>query len=192
MEIEKLKRQLEQSGEEHDRVEMDHSKRMLNITRETGEFLSLMIRSTKAKEVLEIGTSNGYSTLWLAEATRRTEGHVTTLERSEKKLALAVENVAAAKLESLIDLIGGDAGHFLEIAEAETYDLIFLDSDRSSYVGWWKHLKSCLRPGGLIVVDNAISHAHEMEEFQQLLRDDSELSTSLVPIGKGELLILKD
>ena len=87
--LEALKIELERFGEENDGVTVERSQRMLNITRDTGEFLSALVRATAARRILEIGTSNGYSTLWLAEAARATGGTVTTVEFSEYKFGLA-------------------------------------------------------------------------------------------------------
>ena len=92
MELEQLKRQLEQLGERNDSMQQARHRKLLNITRDTGELLSVMVQTRGAQAVLEIGTSNGYSTLWLAEAVRRLEGHVTTIELDEDKRVLAHNN----------------------------------------------------------------------------------------------------
>src|SRR5512136_3079685 len=84
--------ELERFGEANDRVTAERPRRMLNITRDTGEFLSVLVRATSARRVMEIGTSNGYSTLWLASAARATGGVVTTVELSEYKVGLARRN----------------------------------------------------------------------------------------------------
>lgn len=164
---------------------------MLNITRETGEFLALLVRATGARSVLEIGTSNGYSTLWLAEAVRPIGGKVTTVELSQDKLGLAAATFARAGLGAIITLVHDDAGRALEQSEADAFDLIFLDAERSHYVAWWPHLRRVLRPGGLLVVDNAVSHAEEMAPFAVLLKTDPHFTVSLVPVGNGELLAVK-
>ena len=73
-----------------------------------------------------------------------------------------------------------------------TVDVVFLDSDREQYVGWWPELRRILGVGRLIVVDNAISHAHELEQFTRQVTATPGYLSSLAPIGKGELVILKD
>jgi predicted O-methyltransferase YrrM len=177
-------------GDTHDRDAGNRTTRMLNITPDTGEFLAVLVKVMKARRILEIGTSNGYSTLWLADAAG-SEGAVTTVERSPVKLAMAHANFARAGLANRIDHREGDAGDILRELDDGAYDLLFLDSLRSAYVAWWPDLKRVLRPGGLLVVDNATSHAGEMADFTAAVRADSSFTTSLVPVGKGEFLAVK-
>lgn len=186
-----LKAELERFGESNDAVQTDRARRMLNITRDTGEFLSVLVRATLARRVLEIGTSNGYSTLWLAEATRDIGGSVTTIEFSEFKLKLASDNFARSGLSSFIRLIHDDADRVLERSEPNAFDFVFLDSERPEYPGWWPNLCRVLRPGGLLVADNATSHPDQMAPFVALVRADSEFTTSLVPVGNGEFLAVR-
>src|SRR5258706_12565473 len=105
-----LKDELECFGTAHDSKMHDHARRMFNITRDTGEFLAVLVRATAARRVLEIGTSNGYSTLWLAEAARDTGGAVTTVEFAEEKIRLASANFARSGLSGFITLVHDDAG----------------------------------------------------------------------------------
>jgi predicted O-methyltransferase YrrM len=183
--------ELEHFGEANDRVTTERPRRMLNITRDTGEFLSVLVRATSARRVLEIGTSNGYSTLWLASAIRATGGAVTTVELSDYKVGLAQQNFSRSGLAASITLVQDDAGGVLERAVDASFDLIFLDAERPEYPGWWPHLKRVLRPGGLLVVDNATSHPEEMAPFVALVKADADFTTSLVPVGNGEFLAVK-
>jgi predicted O-methyltransferase YrrM len=164
---------------------------MLNITHDTGEFLSVLVRATSARRVLEIGTSNGYSALWLASAARATGGAVTTVELSDYKAGLARQNFSRSGLASSITLVQDDAERVLERAGDASFDLVFLDAERPEYPGWWPHLKRVLRPGGLLVVDNATSHPEQMAPFVALVKADAAFTTSLVPVGNGEFLAVK-
>jgi predicted O-methyltransferase YrrM len=164
---------------------------MLNITRDTGEFLSLLVRATSARRILEIGTSNGYSTLWLAGAAHATGGTVTTVELSDYKVGLARQNFDRSGLASSITLVQDDAGRVLERTADASIDLLFLDAERPEYPGWWVHVRRVLRPGGLLVVDNATSHPEQMAPFVALVRGDADFATSLVPVGNGEFLAVK-
>jgi predicted O-methyltransferase YrrM len=183
--------ELEQFGLANDRATTERQRRMLNITRDTGEFLAVLVRATLARRVLEIGTSNGYSTLWLASAARATGGSVTTVERSQDKVGLASANFARSGLAPFISLLHDDAGRVLERSPDGGVDLIFLDSERPEYPGWWPHLKRVLRPGGLLVADNATSHPEQMAPFVALVKADADFVTSLVPVGNGEFLAVK-
>lgn len=183
--------ELEAFGEHNDSEHQERPKRMLNITRDTGEFLSVLVKATQAKHILEIGTSNGYSTLWLADAAQKTNGHVTTVEYAEYKIALAAKNFNRAGLSSQITQRHCDAGALLAETAASSVDLLFLDSERSEYVGWWPAIKRVLKPNALLVVDNATSHAAEMTPFMALVQNDGDFSTSLVPVGNGEFLAVK-
>ena len=183
--------ELERFGEANDNATAERPRRMLNITRDTGEFLSVLVQATAARRVLEIGTSNGYSTLWLASATRRAGGTVTTVELSDYKVGLARQNFSRSGLATSITLVQDDAGRVLERAADASFDLIFLDAERPEYPGWWPHLKRVLRPGGLLVVDNATSHPEQMAPFVALVKADADFTTSLVPVGNGEFLAVK-
>lgn len=189
--LETLKSELERFGETNDSSTDERPRRMLNITRDTGEFLSVLVRATLARRVLEVGTSNGYSTLWLAEAARAIGGAITTVELSEYKLGLASVNFERSGLAPFIALIHDDAGRLLQRSAQGAFDFIFLDSERPEYPGWWPQIRRVLRPGGMLVVDNAISHAAEMAAFLALVKADGLFATSLVPIGKGEFVAVK-
>jgi predicted O-methyltransferase YrrM len=184
--------ELEQFGTANDASTTERPRRMLNITRDTGEFLSVLVKATRARRVLEIGTSNGYSTLWLASAARSIGGSVTTVELAEYKIGLASANFARAGLASCISVVHDDAGRVLERSAEGAFDLVFLDSERPQYPGWWPNLRRVLRPGGLLVADNAISHREEMAPFVALVNADAEFSTSLVGVGNGEFLAVRD
>ena len=189
--LESLKSELERFGEANDKATAERGRRMLNITRDTGEFLSLLLYATRAHRVLEIGTSNGYSTLWLAEAAQATGGKVTTVELSEYKTGLAAATFARSGLAQFISLVHDDAARVLQGAGDGAFDFIFLDSERSEYPRWWPHVRRVLQAGGLLVADNAVSHAAEMGPFMALVKADAGFATSLVPVGNGEFLAVK-
>jgi predicted O-methyltransferase YrrM len=186
-----LLRELEEFGEANDAATGDRSRKMLNITHDTGIFLALLLKAGKCKNVLEVGTSNGYSTLWLADAVGE-GGLVTTVEQAPGKITMAEQNFQRAGLRSRIQQVVGEAGRFIASRSAGEYDFIFLDSDRGQYADWWTSLQRILADGCLIVVDNAISHAYQMEEFTRRVAASDGYCSLLVPVGKGELMILKD
>ena len=176
MALEQLKRELEHFGEQNDGAQHSRGSKMLNITRDTGELLAVLVQTRGAQAVLEIGTSNGYSTLWLAEAVKRLGGRVTTIELDEGKRT---------------EQLAGEAGSVLPCLPTAGYQLIFLDSERRHYQAWWPEIQRLLAPRGLLVVDNAISHEDEMREWMAQVRRDPDFLTSLVPVGKGEFLVVR-
>jgi predicted O-methyltransferase YrrM len=189
--LQSLLAELEQFGSSNDGATNERSRKMLNITRDTGEFLSVLVRATVARRVLEIGTSNGYSTLWLASAAQAIGGSVTTVELSDYKIGMAGKNFARAGLASFIKSSKDDAGRVLARLADSAFDFIFLDSERPEYPGWWANLRRVLRPGGSLVVDNATSHPQEMAPFVALVHADASFTTSLVPVGNGEFRAVK-
>lgn len=189
MDLENLLRELEQKGALNDQAQADKSLKYLNITRDTGEFLRVLVRATRANKILEIGTSNGYSTIWLASSLP-SNGTVTTIEYSERKAAEALSNFERAGIADKIELLQGKAQTVIKDLSRQ-YDLIFLDADRSKYMDMMQDISRLLKSNGLIVCDNAISHESELVEFTAYLKSQQNFSTSLVPVGKGEFLACK-
>jgi predicted O-methyltransferase YrrM len=190
-ELTALLNELEAFGRQNDATITDRPRRMLNITRDTGEFLAVLVKAMNARRVLEIGTSNGYSTLWLASAARAIGGAVTTVEQAEYKVGLARQTFARSGLGAHITLVHDDAGRVLQRAGDASVDLVFLDSERPEYPGWWPDLRRVLRPGGLLVVDNATSHPAQMAPLVAIVTADAEFTTTLVPVGNGEFLAVR-
>ena len=108
-----------------------------NIPPDTGEFFYILAKISKSKNILEVGTSNGYSTIWLGEAAEQNEGKVTTIEISEHKVKMAAENFKRAKLNEIIKIINGDA--LQEIPKLkEKFDFLFLDAIKEDYINYFK------------------------------------------------------
>jgi predicted O-methyltransferase YrrM len=119
------------------------------------------------------------------------DGAVTTIEIAHAKIEMARANFARAGVDARITLLEGEAGTMLANLFDASFDLLFLDSKRDAYLDWWPDIRRVLRPGGLLVVDNATSHAEEMAAFTAAVRADTGFTTSLVPVGKGEFLAVK-
>src|SRR5690606_6901219 len=133
---------------------------------------------------------NGYSTLWIASALPK-DGHVTTLEVSPLKISQARSNFKRADLDHKITVVQADAAGYLKQA-SDQFDMVFLDADRSSYIQVADRIVSLLRPGGILVCDNAVSHAEELKEFIQFVNSTGEFTTATVPVGKGEFVACKN
>jgi predicted O-methyltransferase YrrM len=178
------------TGKEHDSRHEDRLARWRNVEPETAALLNVLVRSKPTPRVLEIGTSNGYSTIWLADAAEATGGHVTSLDVEPARTALARENLKQARIpDERVDLRTEDAARALRAFAGDAFDLIFLDAERPAYAGYWPDLVRVLAPHGLLAVDNVISHAGQVEDFRRVVAEDERVSAALVPIGAGVLLI---
>lgn len=180
--------QLLADGHHNDQSATERSSMMLNITRSTGAFLDLLVSDSKPNRILELGTSNGYSTIWLARAAKRVGAVIDTVDVSRQKTELALENLTKCQLNDVVTAHVQDGGEYLKQSDADVYDFIFLDSDRAAYMRWANDLLRVIQ-FGLLVVDNALSHQDEMADFRRHLRDDCGLDTAVLPIGKGQLIV---
>jgi predicted O-methyltransferase YrrM len=189
--LNELLNELEDFGKINDVFALHRSYQMLNVTRNTGALLAVLVKSISAKNILEIGTSNGYSTIWLAMAASKVGGLVQTIECSEYKISLAKTNFEKSGLMPFIEQIHDDAGHALGKLIDKQYDFVFLDAERTQYIQWWPSIRQIIRPGGLLVIDNAVSHAKEMQPFLSIVSRDKDFTTRLIPLGHGAFLASK-
>jgi len=166
------------------------SVRMRNITPDVGLFLNILVKATKATSILEIGTSNGYSTIWLGLATQENNGQLITIEGDSRKVKMAKENLEKAGLVNTVKLIEGDAKETLRILDKE-FDFVFLDAEKEDYLEFFDLIFPKLKIGGVIVADNVISHAEDLKEYVDYVRANPDTQSVLVPIGRGEELTLK-
>jgi predicted O-methyltransferase YrrM len=183
--------QLYKQLKEEDNTKENRLEKWRNLEPESAEFISIIIRSQANKNMLELGTSNGFSTLWFADALKSIDGKLTSIEIEESRTALARNYLINFDLIDNVELITIDAKDFL--AEAEpVYDLIFLDSERKNYVEYWIYLKNLLnKKGSLLIVDNVISHQNDVAEFISLIKSNKDFITSTVNVGAGLLLLIK-
>lgn len=175
----------------HDAAQADRLARFRNVEPETAELLGILIRAVRAQRILELGTSNGYSTLWLADAAEATGGAVTSVELDAHRTDMAAANLERAGLDA--DLRTADAADVLAASSDGWWDLIFLDSERPAYVSYWSDLLRTTRsPGGLLVIDNVLSHEDEVAEVTRLIEDEPLVTSSLVSIGAGVRLVVRE
>lgn len=183
--------QLYQQFKDEDAHKANRLEKWRNLEPESAELISIMIKAQQSKNVLELGTSNGFSTLWFADALKPSNGKLVSIEIEESRTQQAKVHLADFQLAENVELITADAGHFLTQAQP-IYDLIFLDAERKNYVAYWPYLKILLsKKGSLLVVDNIISHHQEVETFLSIIQGDRDFSTSIVNIGAGILLVTK-
>ena len=182
--------ELARFGSENDARETERPRRMLNITPDTGRLLWIMIRTAGSSRILEVGTSNAFSTIWLADAARETAGRVTTLEMNPNKIALARENLAKAGLADRVDIREGPAATTLRDLPGP-FDFVFLDADRPSYLTYLELVVPKIVPGGLLVADNVVSHASELQDYLVRVKSHPALLSVTVPVGNGEEISFK-
>jgi predicted O-methyltransferase YrrM len=173
------------AGRQHDAAQSDRLARYRNLEPETGELLGVLVRAVRARRVLEIGTSNGYSTLWLGDAVASTGGHVLTVELDPRRTELARTNLERAGLGEIVQCRTAGAAQALAEQPDGGWELVFLDADRPEYPGYWRELRRVMAPGATLAIDNAISHESELDDFRRLLDRDPEVDSGLVPVGAG-------
>ena len=172
----------------HDETQTERAACWRNLHPDSAALLAVLVRAKQARKVLEVGTSNGYSTLWLADAVRDTGGSLCTLEIDKARKKAARQNLREAKLEDFVRMEVCDAGEFLR-DYSKYFDVVLLDADRSQYTAYWPHLQRILtKPGSLLVVDNVLSHADEVQAFIALVEADKNFSSMVLDIGAGLLL----
>jgi predicted O-methyltransferase YrrM len=176
------------AGRAYDAQQSNRLDRLRNLEPETAELLGVLVRATAARRVLEIGTSNGYSTLWLADAVEATGGRVQTLDLDPRRTEQARANLERAALDGLVDLRTAGAAQALTEYADDSWDLVFLDAERPEYPAYWANLRRVLAPGAMLAIDNAISHPDELAALHRLLEADPHLQSALVPIGAGLIL----
>lgn len=158
--------------------------RSRQIAPTTGRFLFALAASQAGVEVLEIGASRGYSSIWLASGARLLGGRVLSLERDPVKCTAWRENVTAAGLDGWAELIEGDAFATLTATE-DTFDLVFLDAEKDDYEKLFALARRLLEPGGLVVADNVLSHSATLAAYSAARQADTTLSSVTVPLDRG-------
>ena len=162
------------------------AQRLRQIPRETGKFIAVLAAGAPEGACLEIGTSAGYSTLWLAVASLTTARQVTTFEWSEEKAELARETFRLTGLENLVRFVEGDAREWLK--NYEQISFCFLDAEKEIYLDCYEIVVPRMVKGGLLIADNAISHKEALESFIERALSDERVDSLIVPIGRGELV----
>ncbi len=173
-------------GTRHDAAESDRLRKRRNLEPASAELLTLVLRVAGARDVVEIGTSNAYSAIWLGDAVRDTGGRVLTVDVEE--WPGAVDNLAAVGLAAVVDRRLGDGGQVLAGLPDASVDLLFLDAERTEYPGWWPHPVRVLRPGGVLAVDNVLSHPDEVAPFLRLVHGHGGFEATTATVGKGLFL----
>jgi predicted O-methyltransferase YrrM len=162
---------------------------MWNVGPEGGAFLAWMIRLTGATRVLEVGTSNGYSAIWMGRALRQVsaDGALVTLEIEPRKIAMAHANIRRAGLQRTVMIVEGPGVASLQ-ALGGAFDLVFIDADKPQYVDYLREIRRLIHPGSVIVADNMTTHPDETGPYRAAVTADETLDSVAVPVGGGFLL----
>lgn len=167
-------------------------KQFWNIARVTGGFLNLLIRTAKSKNVLELGTSNGYSGIWIGKALKETGGKLTTIEFYEKRIKPARENFEKCGVLDLITTIEGSAIKILEyMPENEKFDFVFIDANKSETLKYFELIHPHLVKGGILAVDNVLSHKEKVKPFINEINSRPDYENVILTLPAGLSLARK-
>jgi predicted O-methyltransferase YrrM len=160
------------------------AERSRQVARTTGRFLFALVAPQTDCEVLEIGGSRGYSTIWLAAGARHLGGRVLSLEADPRKIEAWRRNVADAGLEEWAELVEGDAHETLAAID-DVFDLVFLDAEKDDYERLFQAARPKVEPGALFVADNVLSHADPLALFSAARQADPTLESVTLPLDRG-------
>ena len=187
-----LARLEEEDGREREQG-VPREQRARQVARTTGQFLFALVAPETDCEVLEIGGSRGYSTIWLAAGVRYFGGRVLSLEHDPAKVDAWRRNIAEAGLEDWADLLPGDAFETLPAID-DVFDVVFLDAEKEQYEELFQLARSKVEPGAVVVADNVLSHADSLAAYSRARQSDPTLESVTVPLDRGlELsVVLRD
>lgn len=167
-------------------------KEFWNIDRATANFLNMLIKIHNSKNVLEIGTSNGYSGIWLADALKHTGGKLTTIEFWDKRQSVAVENFKALGLDDIVEarlgsalVILDDIAGKIKEGAADFFDFVFIDANKPEYIKYFHKIDPLLKSGGIIAADNTISHAKKVEPYINALIEHPNYQNQMLNFKAG-------
>jgi len=191
--------QVQSTLEKSRKINVPPEDRMLAITKETGELLNMILRIKNAKNMLEVGMSTGYSTIWCAEAISEQLGKIITIEQNPSKIKRAKENFQKAGITDTITIKKGLAIQILsELNLQERYknffDFVLIDADKENVIEYFDLIFPMVSVGGVIVTDNMLypeKFREDMKKFSDYLKENPKLRTITLPIGNGEEITIK-
>ena len=191
--------QVQSTLEKSRKINVPPEDKMLAITKETGELLNMILRIKNAKNMLEVGMSTGYSTIWCAEAISEQLGKIITIEQNPSKIKRAKENFQKAGITDIITIKKGLAIQILsELNLQERYknffDFVLIDADKENVIEYFDLIFPMVSVGGVIVTDNMLypeKFREDMKKFSDYLKENPKLRTITSPIGNGEEITIK-
>jgi len=182
--LRKFLRELEEQGLENDARATERSRMMLNLEPASAQLVSILVRASGVTRALEIGTSNAYSTIWLAWSLAPAGGRIISVDRNPDKHALARENLRRAGFLEMVELRTGDATEIVREL-AGPFDLVFLDADRRKFPEIMEVLLPKIAKRALVIADNVHSHPEEIAGYMKLISSLPDFQHTTVPVGKG-------
>jgi predicted O-methyltransferase YrrM len=182
--IRKLLHEIEMQGRRNDARAGERARMMLNLDPASAELLSILVRASGVTRALEIGTSNAYSTIWLAWSLAPAGGRVISIDHNPDKHTLARENLRRANLLDRVELRTGDATEIVRQLDGP-FDLVFLDADRRKFPELMEILLPKLARKALVIADNALSHPEEIASYLKFVSRLADFQHTTVPVGKG-------
>jgi predicted O-methyltransferase YrrM len=182
--LRELLRELEIYGRDNDARASERARMMLNLDPASALLVSILVRASGVKSAIEIGTSNAYSTIWLAWSLAPAGGRMVSIDRNPDKHALARQNLRRADLLDRVELRTGEATEILRLL-AGPFDLVFLDADRRKFPEQMQILIPKLASKALVIADNVISHPEEIAEYLKMISSLPDFQHTTVPVGKG-------
>lgn len=168
------------------------SDKFWNVSKDSANFLNMLIKIHNSKEVLELGTSNGYSGIWLAKALEETDGHLTTIEYWDKRRDLALENFKICGVENRITSLLGSASNVIkEELQGKQFDFVFMDASKPHYLEFFELIHPLLKSKGIIAADNITSHAEKVKPFVDEISSREDYQVQILPLPDGMLIARK-
>ena len=175
---------LEREDAEEREQGVERELRARQVARTTGQFLFALVAPQTDCEVLEVGGSRGYSTIWLGAGVRYLGGRVLSLESDPRKIEAWRRNVADAGLAEWVDLVEGDAYETLPTID-DVFDVCFLDAEKGDYERLFELVRGKLEPGAVVVADNVLSHEETLGAYSRARQADPSLVSVTVPLDRG-------
>ncbi len=191
--------EIQSTLEKSKKVNIPSEDRMLAITKETGELFNMILRLKNAKNMLEVGMSTGYSTIWCAEAISEQSGKIITIEKNQSKIKRAKENFQKAGVMDIITIKNGLAIQILSELNlqqkySDFFDFVLIDADKENVIEYFDLIFPMVSVGGVIVTDNMLypeKFRKDMKKFSEYLKKNPKLRTITSPIGNGEEITIK-
>lgn len=170
-----------------------------NLDRQSANFLNTLIKINNSKNVLEIGTSNGYSGIWILKALKETKGKLTTIEFWEKRQSVARKNFEICVPDVLVEPKIGSAIVILEDildeikkGKREKYDFVFIDANKKEYIAYFNLIHQMLKENGIILADNILSHYEKVQDYVETLFENAQYQSQILDLGAGMMLSRKN